>query len=40
LRAGLPVVGADGLVGQISRVYAASSEVTLVTNRDQLTPCL
>lgn len=38
LRAGLPVVGADGLIGQIGRVYAASSEVTLVTNRDQLTP--
>lgn len=38
LRAGLPVIGADGLIGQISRVYVASSEVTLVTNRDQLTP--
>ncbi len=38
LRAGLPVIGADGLIGQISRVYGASSEVTLVTNRDQLTP--
>lgn len=38
LRAGLPVVGADGLIGQISRVYVTSSEVTLVTNRDLLTP--
>lgn len=38
LRAGLPVVDAEGLVGQINRVYASSSEVILVTNRDQLTP--
>jgi len=38
LRAGLPVVGADGLIGQVSRVYVSSSEVTLVTNRDLLTP--
>jgi len=38
LRPGLPVVGADGLVGQLGRVHALSSEVTLVTHRDQLTP--
>lgn len=38
LRAGQPVLDADGLVGQIGRVYAASSEVWLVGNTDQLTP--
>lgn len=38
LRSGLPVVGPDGLIGQISRVDAGSSEVTLVSHRDQLTP--
>lgn len=38
LRGGLPVVDADGLVGQVSRVYAGSSEVTLVSSAQQLTP--
>lgn len=38
LRAGLPVVDAKGLVGQLSRVYPGSSEVTLVSNPEQLTP--
>lgn len=38
LRAGLPVVGPDGLIGQVGRVDASSSEVILVTHRDQLTP--
>lgn len=38
VRAGLPVVDGDGLVGQISRVYPGSSEVTLVSNAEQLTP--
>ncbi|OGU22527.1 MAG: rod shape-determining protein MreC [Hydrogenophilales bacterium RIFOXYD1_FULL_62_11] len=38
LRSGLPVVDASGLVGQLSRVYAGSSEVTLVSSPSQLTP--
>ncbi|MFO7543217.1 MAG: rod shape-determining protein MreC [Thiobacillus sp.] len=38
LRSGLPVVDAFGLVGQVNRVYPGSSEVTLVSNREQLTP--
>jgi rod shape-determining protein MreC len=32
------VVDAAGLVGQVSRVYPGSSEVTLVSSPDQLTP--
>lgn len=38
LRSGLPVVDATGLVGQVTRVYPRSSEVTLVSSREQLTP--
>ena len=38
LRSGLPVVDADGLGGQGSRVYPGSTEVTLVSNPEQLTP--
>ncbi len=38
LRSGLPVVDATGLVGQVSRVYPRSSDVTLVSSPDQLTP--
>lgn len=38
LRSGLPVVDAVGLVGQVSRVFPGSSEVTLVSSPDQLTP--
>jgi rod shape-determining protein MreC len=38
LRPGLPVVDAGGLVGQVSQVYPRSSEVALVSNREQLTP--
>lgn len=38
LRSGLPVVDALGLVGQVSRVYPGSSEVTLVSSPEQLTP--
>lgn len=38
LRSGLPVVDASGLVGQLSRIYAGSSEVTLVSSPSQLTP--
>jgi rod shape-determining protein MreC len=38
LRSGLPVVDAAGLVGQVSRVYPGSSDVTLVSSPEQLTP--
>jgi len=38
LRSGLPVVDAEGLVGQVSRVYPGSSEVTLVSSPGHLTP--
>ncbi|MBW8329706.1 MAG: rod shape-determining protein MreC [Thiobacillus sp.] len=38
LRSGLPVVDAVGLVGQVTRVYPGSSEVTLVSSPQQLTP--
>jgi rod shape-determining protein MreC len=38
VRSGLPVVDASGLVGQVSRVYPGSSEVTLVSSPEQLTP--
>lgn len=38
LRSGLPVVDGSGLVGQVSRVYPRSSDVTLVSSPDQLTP--
>lgn len=38
LRAGLPVVDEGGLVGQVTRVYPASSDVTLVSSPEQLTP--
>lgn len=40
VRAGLAVVDAEGLVGQVSRVYPGSSEVTLVSSPDHLTPVL
>ena len=38
LRSGLPVVDAAGLVGQVTRVYPGTSEVTLVSSPEQLTP--
>lgn len=38
LRSGLPVVDASGLVGQLSQVYPGTSEVTLVSSPEQLTP--
>jgi rod shape-determining protein MreC len=38
LRTGLPVVDAYGLVGQVTQVYPGSSEVTLVSSPEQLTP--
>lgn len=40
IHAGAPVVDAQGLIGQVTRVYPASSEVTLVTHADQLTPVM
>lgn len=38
LRGGLPVVDAMGLIGQLNRVYPGTSEVTLVSSPQQLTP--
>lgn len=38
LEAGWPVVDALGLVGQVTRVYPFSAEVTLLTDRDQGAP--
>jgi len=38
LRVGLPVIDADGLAGQGTRGYPGSSEVTLVSSANQLTP--
>ncbi|HEY9100016.1 MAG TPA: rod shape-determining protein MreC [Thiobacillus sp.] len=38
LRGGLPVVDDRGLMGQVSRVYPGTSEVTLVSSPQQLTP--
>lgn len=38
VEAGRPVVDASGLVGQITRVFAASSEVTLLTSKEQAAP--
>lgn len=40
LHSGLPVVDASGLVGQLSQVYPGTSEVTLVSSPEQLTPVL
>ncbi|MEQ1592382.1 MAG: rod shape-determining protein MreC [Thiobacillaceae bacterium] len=38
LREGLPVMDAQGLVGQVTRVYPGASEVMLISNNEQLTP--
>lgn len=38
LREGLPAIDGLGLLGQLSRVYPGTSEVTLVSNPGQLTP--
>lgn len=38
LAAGWPVVDERGLVGQVTRVFPASSEVTLITSREQAVP--
>ncbi|MCL2644217.1 MAG: rod shape-determining protein MreC [Betaproteobacteria bacterium] len=35
---GLAVVDADGLLGQVTRIYPAQSEVTLITDRNQAIP--
>ena len=40
IQPGSPVVDAQGLIGQVTRVFPASSEVTLVTHADQLTPVI
>lgn len=37
---GSPVIDEGGVLGQVTRVYAAVSEVTLVTDRDQAIPVL
>jgi len=38
--AGSPVIDAAGVLGQVTRVYTAVSEVTLLTDRDQAIPVL
>jgi rod shape-determining protein MreC len=38
IRAGSPVINEEGLVGQITRVYAMQSELTLLTDKDQAVP--
>jgi rod shape-determining protein MreC len=38
--AGSPVIDEAGVLGQVTRVYASVSEVTLVTDRDQAIPIL
>ena len=40
IAAGWPVVDANGLVGQVTRVYPWSAEVTLLTDRDQGAPVM
>lgn len=38
IQVGWPVVDSQGLVGQVTRVYPLSSEVTLISDRDQAVP--
>jgi rod shape-determining protein MreC len=38
IAAGQPVIDASGLVGQVSRVYPWSSQVTLITDKDMTVP--
>lgn len=38
--AGLAVIVADGVIGQVTRVYPVQSEVTLLTDRNQAIPVL
>lgn len=40
LRNGHPVIDADGVVGQVTRVYPMLAEVTLVTDKGHLVPVL
>ena len=40
VEAGLAVIDADGVIGQITRVYPVQSEVTLLTDRNQAIPVL
>lgn len=40
VRAGMPVIDGEGLLGQITRVYATQSELTLVASAEQLTPVM
>lgn len=40
IRLGSPVVAADGIIGQVTRVHPRVSEVTLLTHRDHATPVL
>lgn len=40
LQAGQPVVGNNGLIGQITRVQPLTAEVTLVINKDQMVPVM
>ena len=40
IEAGSPVIDDAGVLGQVTRVHTAVSEVTLVTDRDQATPVL
>jgi rod shape-determining protein MreC len=40
INAGSPVLDASGVLGQVTRVYPLTSEVTLVSDRDQAIPVL
>ncbi len=40
VQSGAPVVDETGLIGQVTRVYLFTSEVTLVTNQDHTVPVL
>ncbi|MEP7282495.1 MAG: rod shape-determining protein MreC [Rubrivivax sp.] len=40
IRAGSPVLVADGVLGQVTRVYPLSAEVTLLTDKDAAIPVL
>jgi rod shape-determining protein MreC len=38
VKLGAPVIDTLGLIGQVQRVYPWASEVSLITDRDQVTP--
>lgn len=38
IQAGLPVISENGIVGQVTRVFPFSAEITLVTDKNQLVP--